>query len=156
MSLLKYTASSLGFNTFPSFPSSNFFFLSVFLCFLCVHLFILFHSTQQSSGHYNRSVISNVVLFNCFLFIQHFSLVQEVHHVSWNRCSSLNCFRCCCCSLLFVTFDDNCLSADRLHIDRRVVLAAVAGVVVLAVVAVLVVFIFLSSPGLHRMSGAFL
>ena len=78
-----------------SFLELPFFFLSVFLCFLCVHRFMRFHSTQPSQGHYNRSVHSNVVFFNCFLFLQHFSLIHEVHHVSWNRCSSLNCFRYC-------------------------------------------------------------
>ena len=90
-------------------------------------------------------VHSNVVFFNCFLFIQHFSLVSEVHHVSWNRCSSLNCFRYCVCPLLFVASDDYCLSADRLHVDCHVVLEAVAGVVVLAVVAELVAIIGLMS-----------
>ena len=81
------------------------FFLSVLFCFLCVHLFILFHSSQQVS-----ETLRAWLLLQCcfpllfFFFIHHFSLVHKVCHVSRDQCSSLAFIWYDSCFLIFFAF----------------------------------------------------
>ena len=75
LSLLKYTVSSFGFVIFPSSslpPTSCF--LPVFFCFMCFHLFVHFHSSQQSQRHFKRGFCFNVVFLIVFFSLITFPL----------------------------------------------------------------------------------
>ena len=84
---------------------------------MCVHLFILFHSSQQSQRHFNRCFCFDVVFLYRFLFTHHFSFVHQVCLVQRNRWPSLNFVGYdSCCHHSFALYTD-CLSVDRLHVD---------------------------------------
>ena len=123
MSLLKYTASSLGFNIFPSFPSSNFLFSLCLPLFLVCPFVLSFPVTPTVSETF-RSVASAPKLFSSmvFLFIHHFSLVHKVCHVSRDQWSSLDFIWYDSCFLFSFAFFTDCLSIDHLHVFRHVVL----------------------------------